>query len=139
MSSLWITMNGLAQIVGCLLMYGIGKNGSLAIAPWRVLFLICGAVTVAAGVMFYLYMPNGPNDAWFLSAREKEVLSLRMVKDREGGDKTDFSTSQLTEALLDPKSWFIFWFGVLVTMQSPVLTVCIARVSPRIIYRLTLF
>ncbi|GKU09060.1 unnamed protein product [Fusarium langsethiae] len=121
-TALWITMNGLAQCVGCLLMYGIGKNESLAIAPWRVLFIVCGALTVAAGIPFYLYMPNGPRDAWFLNDRQKHILSLRMVQDREGGDKTHFSVPQLKEALLDIKSWFIFSFGVLVTMQSPVLT-----------------
>lgn len=129
-ASLWVTMNGLAQIVGCLLMYGIGKNTSLSIAPWRTLFLICGALTVAAGIAFYILMPNGPNDAWFLNAREKEVLSMRMARDREGGDKTSFSTRQLREALLDVKTWFVFAFGVLVTMQSPVLTVSIAPDPP---------
>lgn len=122
-TALWITMNGLAQVVGCLLMYGVGSNMSLPLAPWRVLFLICGALTSLAGVLFYLFMPNGPKDAWFLDERQKHVLSLRMIKDREGGDKTDFSTSQLKEALMDVKSWFIFAFGVLITMQSPVLTV----------------
>ncbi|CAN8102091.1 unnamed protein product [Discula destructiva] len=121
-TAFWITMNGVAQIIGCLLMYGIGKNTSLSIAPWRVLFLICGALTSAAGIVFYIFMPNGPKDAWFLDARQKQVLSLRMVQDREGGDKTDFSTAQLREAVLDPKSWFVFAFGVFVTMQSPVLT-----------------
>ncbi|KAK7698023.1 hypothetical protein SLS64_012901 [Diaporthe eres] len=121
-TALWITMNGVAQIIGCLLMYGIGKNISLTLAPWRVLFLICGALTSAAGVVFFILMPNGPKDAWFLDARQKEVLSLRMVQDREGGDKTNFSVAQLKEALSDAKSWFVFAFGVLVTMQSPVLT-----------------
>ncbi|RMY72284.1 hypothetical protein D0863_04616 [Hortaea werneckii] len=77
-TALWISMNGLAQIVGCLLMYGIGNNGALHLQPWRVLFLVCGAMTVAAGVGFYLFMPNGPNEAWFLNARQKHVLSLRM-------------------------------------------------------------
>ena len=116
-------MNGLAQVIGCLLMYGIGKNVSLSLAPWRVLFIVCGAMTAASGVAFFFLMPNGPNDAWFLNAREKEVLSMRMAKDREGGDKTSFSVRQLREALLDIKTWFVFAFGVLVTMQSPVLTV----------------
>jgi hypothetical protein len=115
-------MNGVAQVIGCLLMYGIGKNTSLSIAPWRVLFLICGALTVVAGIGFFTLMPNGPKDAWFLNAREKEILSLRMAKDRDGGDKTSFSISQLKETLMDPKAWMVFWFGVLVTMQSPVLT-----------------
>jgi hypothetical protein len=113
-------MNGIAQVIGCLLMYGIGKNTALSLAPWRTIFLVCGALTSAA---FYILMPNGPKDAWFLTPREKEVLSLRMAKDREGGDKTSFSLQQLREALLDAKTWFVFAFGVLVTMQSPVLTV----------------
>ncbi|KPM43651.1 hypothetical protein AK830_g2867 [Neonectria ditissima] len=121
-TALWVTMNGLAQVVGCLLMYGIGKNTALGLAPWRTLFLVCGALTTAAGVAFFVLMPTGPRDAWFLTPREKVVLSLRMAQDREGGDKTSFSPGQLRETMLDPKAWAIFWFGVLVTMQSPVLT-----------------
>ncbi|KAH7035851.1 major facilitator superfamily transporter [Microdochium trichocladiopsis] len=121
-TALWVSMNGIAQVFGCLIMYGIGHNSSLALQPWRTMFLVCGAMTTFAGLLFYFLMPNGPKDAWFLTAREKEVLSLRMAKDRDGGDKTSFSTAQLSEALKDPKAWFVFWFGVLVTMQSPVLT-----------------
>lgn len=120
-------MNGIAQIVGSTLMYGIGKNEALGLAPWRVLFLICGALTVFAGFLFYFLIPNGPNDAWFLTARQKTVLSLRLAKDREGGDKTSFSIKQVKEAFFDINTWIVFWFGVLVTMQSPVLTV---RIHP---------
>ncbi|CAM1501341.1 Fc.00g105030.m01.CDS01 [Cosmosporella sp. VM-42] len=121
-TALWVSMNGIAQTIGCLLMYGIGKNTALDLAPWRTLFVISGSITAAAGVGFFVLMPSGPKDAWFLSPREKEVLSLRMAKDREGGDKTSFSISQLKETMLDPKAWCAFMFGVLVTMQSPVLT-----------------
>ena len=121
-TALWITMNGLAQVIGCLIMYGIASNTAITMEPWRALFLICGAMTVFAGIGFFVLMPNGPNDAWFLNEREKVVLSLRLANDREGGDKTAFSMSQLREALQDPKAWVVFWFGVLVTMQSPVLT-----------------
>ncbi|CAJ0554828.1 Ff.00g133410.m01.CDS01 [Fusarium sp. VM40] len=121
-TALWITMNGLAQVIGCLLMYGIGVNKSLGLAPWRTLFLVCGALTAFAGVLFFFFMPSSPKNAWFLTERQKQVLSMRMAKDREGGDKTSFSIAQLKEALFDIKTWFVFWFGVLVTMQSPVLT-----------------
>lgn len=120
--SMWISMNALAQIIGSLLMYGIGKNQSLSLEPWRVMFIICGALTATCGVLFLFVMPTGPKDAWFLTAREKELLELRMAKSHEGGDKTNFSMLQLKETLSDPKAWLIFSFGVLVTMQSPVLT-----------------
>lgn len=125
----WITMNGLAQVVGCLLMYGIGKNGTLALAPWRVLFLVCGALTSILGVAFFVLMPSGPETAWFLTAREREVLVARLALDHEGGDKTSFSVKQLKEAMWDVRSWFSFVFGVLVCMQSPVLTVSLSIIS----------
>lgn len=101
-------MNGIAQVVGALLMYGIAKNTSLSLAPWRVLFLICGAMTMVAGAVFYFLMPNGPRDAWFLNERQKQVLSYRLAKDREGGDKTSFSPRQFKETMLDPKAWCVF-------------------------------
>ncbi|PLB45830.1 MFS general substrate transporter [Aspergillus steynii IBT 23096] len=119
---LWITMNGLAQVIGCLLMYGIGKNSQLGLAPWRVMFLVCGALTTLSGVLFTVLMPNGPQDAWFLTPREKEVLRMRMTADNEGGDVARFSGAQFKEAMWDGKSWVVFGFGLLVTMQSPVLT-----------------
>ncbi|PYH37483.1 major facilitator superfamily transporter [Aspergillus neoniger CBS 115656] len=119
---IWVTMNGLAQVLGSLLMYGIGKQHYPRLEPWRVLFLVCGALTAAFGVVFYFLVPTGPQKAWFLSDREREVLLARMAQDREGGDKTNFSKSQVKETLLDVRAWFIFAFGILVTMQSPVLT-----------------
>ncbi|OQD86814.1 hypothetical protein PENANT_c007G01493 [Penicillium antarcticum] len=96
-TALWITMNDLAQVIECFLMYGIGKNTLLSIAPWRVIFIICGAITFLAGVGFFILMPNGPKDAWFLNDHEREVLSLRMAEGREGGDKTSFSMAQLRD------------------------------------------
>lgn len=119
----WITMNGLAQIVGALLMYGIGKNSALALAPWRILFIICGALTFAGGVIFFFAMPSGPDKAWFFTEREREVAAMRLAKDHDGGDQTNWSNKQLLEALTDVKSWLVFSFGVLVTMPSSVLTV----------------
>lgn len=122
-NSAWVTMNGLAQVIGSLLMYGIGKNGSISLASWRVLFLICGALTAASGVLFMLWMPINPDSAWFFNDKEKLIVAERMANDRESGDQTNFSRSQAKEALTDARAIFVFIFGVLVTMQSPVLTV----------------
>lgn len=62
---------------------------------------------------------------------------MRMQADNEGGDFTRFSVAQLREAMLDVKSWLVFGFGLLVTMQSPVLTVC--RSSGRLGFRESCF
>ena len=115
-------MNGLAQVIGSLLMYGIAKTCHSHLAAWRIMFLICGALTAAMGIVFYFLMPSDPTTAWFLTEKERQAMRIRMMEDREGGDRTNFSLPQLKEALFDYRSWFVFWFGILVTMDSSVLT-----------------
>lgn len=119
---MWVTCNGLAQIVGALMMYGIGEHSNLAIAAWRVMFLIAGGITVFAGILFYVAMPAGPENAWFLTAEERIIAAKRLASQHDGGDKTSFSKAQFTEAALDIKTFLVFMFGLLVTMSSPVLT-----------------
>jgi MFS family permease len=116
------SITGLAQIVGSLMMYGIGQNASLAIAPWRVMFLVAGGITIFAGILFYVAMPAGPANAWFLSAEEKVLAEKRLASQHDGGDKTNFSWPQFREAITDIKTFHTFMFGLLVTMCSPVLT-----------------
>lgn len=71
-------------------MHGIGRNGSLSIAHWRVLFLGAGAITTFAGVIFYIAMPAGPHNAWFLTAEEKILAEKRLASQHDGGDTTSF-------------------------------------------------
>ncbi|EFQ88421.1 hypothetical protein PTT_15706 [Pyrenophora teres f. teres 0-1] len=108
----WITCNALAQIVGSLLMYGIGQHNTSSLAFWRLMFLVCGIFTSLCGVAFYCTMPDGPDTAWFLTAEEKIAAQHRLREDHDGGDKTTFSMEQLKEAA----------FGILVTAPAPVLT-----------------
>ncbi|CAA9956601.1 Major facilitator superfamily transporter [Pyrenophora teres f. maculata] len=108
----WITCNALAQIVGSLLMYGIGQHNTSSLAFWRLMFLVCGIFPSLCGVAFYCTMPDGPDTAWFLTAEEKIAAQHRLREDHDSGDKTTFSMEQLKEAE----------FGILVTAPAPVLT-----------------
>ncbi|KAF2772952.1 pantothenate transporter [Teratosphaeria nubilosa] len=118
----WVTCNGLAQIVGALLMYGIGEQKQLAIAAWRVMFMVCGGITIFAGILFIFAMPAGPESAWFLTPEERNIAAMRLASEHDGGDKTHFSMKQFLEAITDQRTFLTFMFGLLVTMGSPVLT-----------------
>lgn len=126
---IWGGMNPLAQVIGSLLMYGIGKIHHPSIEPWRVLFLLCGALTSVFGVVFYIVMPSTPHKAWFLTPREREIVLERMERDREGGDKIKFSWAQVRETLFDAKAWFILLFGFIASMPGAVIFVS-PTVSP---------
>ncbi|KAI2486836.1 Major facilitator superfamily transporter [Pyrenophora tritici-repentis] len=118
----WITYNALAQIVGSLLMYGIGQHNTSSLASWRLMLLVCGIFTSLCGVAFYCIMPDGPDTAWFLTAEERIAAQHRLREDHDGGDKTSFSMEQLKEAAFDFKTYAAFAFGILVTAPAPVLT-----------------
>ncbi|KAE8406888.1 MFS general substrate transporter [Aspergillus pseudonomiae] len=117
---LWISCNGLAQIVGALMMYGIGHQ-EINIAQWKAMFLICGGLTMLVGILFFFLMPTGPATAWFLKPHEREIATKRLQAESEGGDHTHFSISQLTEAVGDIRAYLSFLFGVLITLPSPVI------------------
>ena len=118
-------MNGLAQVIGPLIMYGVGKHTDITLAPWRVMFLICGGLSVAMGGIFLAIIPINPAEAWFFTTEEREFIAERMRRDLEGGDKSTFSLEQFLEAMRDPKAWLMLLFGILLTMVSPVLIVCV--------------
>lgn len=104
-------------------MYGIGSSSRLAIAPWRILFLACGAFTILIGAGFLFITPNGPRTAWFLNEREKQIAVIRLARESEGGDRSNFSMSQLKEGLTDVKTYLVFSFGVLILLPAPVIVV----------------
>jgi len=57
------------------------------IAPWRMLFLVEGFPSVLAAVWVWSALPDGPESAWFLSRREKEVALLRLQGEKEEEDE----------------------------------------------------
>ncbi|GAA83226.1 major facilitator superfamily transporter [Aspergillus luchuensis IFO 4308] len=116
----WVSMNGTANIIGALMMYGIGK-GNMSLAPWRSLFLICGGLTSATGLLFIFLMPRDTTTAWFLSPQEREVATQRMAIDRATRDHAVFSKAQLKEALLSPMTWIYCLMGICITLTTPIM------------------
>ncbi|GLA80622.1 hypothetical protein AtubIFM56815_001447 [Aspergillus tubingensis] len=116
----WVSMNGIANIIGALMMYGIGK-GNMSLAPWRSLFLICGGLTSATGLLFIFLMPRDTTTAWFLSPQEREVATQRMAIDRATRDHAVFSKAQLKEALLSPMTWIYCLMGICITLTTPIM------------------
>jgi ACS family allantoate permease-like MFS transporter len=119
----WISCNGVAQIVGALMMYGIGLAQNVALTNWRIMFLVCGGGTIAAGIAFVVFMPLGPETAWFLTESERLVAVQRLAADRLNKEQSTFKTGQMLEAFKDPKVYIFCLFAFFGTMAGPVLKV----------------
>lgn len=115
----WVSMFGVSQIVGALAMYGIG-SASLSLQTWRVLFLVCGGLTIGCGVLFVLLMPRDTTTAWFLNERERRVATERLALDRATRDHATFDWRQAKEAFTDPRTLFYVAMALFITIPTPI-------------------
>jgi len=101
-SALWISFLGVGSFVGTLLAFGIGHiAGSLA--PWKYIFLILGAITILWGVVFIIFVPDGPAQVKWLTEEEKVVAVQRLIANKTGTKSRRFVKAQIVEAVTDPK------------------------------------
>jgi ACS family allantoate permease-like MFS transporter len=66
-TGIWFSFNGVAQIVG-LISYGISvgsKKHHSALAAWKIVFLACGLVITAVGILFLWLIPDNQMNARF--------------------------------------------------------------------------
>jgi ACS family tartrate transporter-like MFS transporter len=56
-------------------------DGLLGLPGWRWMFLVTGLPAVVLGFVFYKVIRNGPNEATFLDADEKQWLTTRLAED----------------------------------------------------------
>lgn len=83
---------------------------------WQWMFLLEGLPSVVLGILVMFILDDHPDDANWLSAREKEILDHNLEEDQRGLDVAHHHT--LRQALLDPKiyilsfAYFTFICGV---------------------------
>ena len=105
--SLWFVGNSVANTVSGLLAYGIGQAKS-SLAPWRLLFIILGAITCAWGILLFVFLPDSPSKARFLKAEERAIALHRTLENKTGVmDEGTFKIGQMFDALKDPQAWLL--------------------------------
>lgn len=115
----WISMNGISQIIGGLLMYAL-SDVDMEIRSWRVMFLIFGGLTILLGALFMVMMPVDTAKAWFLKKRERKVATKRLAIDHATCDEASFDYGQLREALTSPLSWLYFLMAYCIASANPI-------------------
>lgn len=112
-TSFWVAFNGLGQIIGGSMAYGLAKRqASLPMAGWKLVFIICGVITIFLGFVFLLIIPDTPFKAWFLNDSEKKLIVQRLRRNQQGVGNHKFKRYQFGEALKDIRTWIMFFSSV---------------------------
>ncbi|KAB8200837.1 major facilitator superfamily domain-containing protein [Aspergillus parasiticus] len=100
---IWFQGITIAGIFGGLVAYGIGHVQ--AIAPWKAVFLIFGAITLVWAFILFYWLPDTPMNARFLGQDDRRKAVLRVQENMTGIKNDEFKIHQFIEALLDLKCW----------------------------------
>jgi MFS transporter, ACS family, allantoate permease len=73
--------------------------------PWRIFFLITGGLTLLVAVAFWIWFPDNPTNARFLTDEEKIIAVERIRSNNAGIENKTWKRSQFIEAVLDWKVW----------------------------------
>lgn len=102
--------------------YGIGVSTGSSIATWRLLFITMGGITVLWGFLTFWLLPANPATWRILSEKEKYVAIHRVRNNKTGIENKQIKWYQVREALVDPKTWVLFVYQVLIASFTGGLT-----------------
>ncbi|RKL51176.1 hypothetical protein BFJ72_g629 [Fusarium proliferatum] len=134
--AIFYTASAFSGALSGLLAFGIARlDGARGIAGWRWIFLIEGAVTVAAGLVMPLLIIDTPERAKWLSDDEKRFVDLRLRlsgvrSNTEEGDK--FSWKLLFKTMID---WKVL-LGIILAWANSVPNAAFKFTMPQIIKQL---
>ncbi|CAG8267731.1 unnamed protein product [Penicillium salamii] len=115
--SSWYAMNGVVNMFGSLIAFGLGHIKSSIFAPYQIIFLFFGLVTVGFSAIILTFMPDSPVSAKFLGEEDKLLSIERQRMNQQGVESQEWKWDHAKEALLDPKSWF--WFALMFSISVP--------------------
>ncbi|KAJ5624269.1 MFS transporter ACS family allantoate permease [Penicillium lagena] len=119
----WFSFNGIAQIVGGLLAYGLGHIHVNNIAPWKWMFIITAALSIIWSIVLFLALPDSQLTAWFLKDDAEKHAAIEMVRENNTGiHSRKFKKKQAMEALCDPKAWMLFLMALVWNIPNSVAT-----------------
>lgn len=113
--SFWYLGLGLGQIVGGVVSFAFQHIGNAPIEGWRIMFIVLGIVSVIIGAATFIFLPDTPMKARFLSEDEKITLLKHVSVNQTGIHNSTFRGTEIKEALLDVQLWLLTLMVVLVS------------------------
>ncbi|KAF2756557.1 MFS general substrate transporter [Pseudovirgaria hyperparasitica] len=113
----WYAMLGVVNILGSLLSYGLGHIDSRRLHSYQIIFLFCGLLTFVVSIFCFIFMPDSPMEARFLTHDEKVIAVERLRMNQMGVASRVWKWEHVKECILDPKTWL--WFSMLTAVSIP--------------------
>ncbi|CDO95331.1 unnamed protein product [Kluyveromyces dobzhanskii CBS 2104] len=108
----FLSMNGVATMVGALLAYALGHSSNTALKPWKLIFLVFGIMNLVWSAIFLYIAPDSPANAKFLTHEEKLKVIDHVSKNQMGLKDTSVKKDQVKEAMCDWNNYILAIIGL---------------------------
>ncbi|KAJ0295492.1 hypothetical protein COL516b_012538 [Colletotrichum fioriniae] len=127
--SVYLSATPLAGAFGGWVAYGVSNISNPLIKHWQALFIIEGLVTILFGVACIWVLPDRPHNTRWLTPRERDVATWRMMRD---GNRTHGKVHWRTTAAQLMGDWRL-WLNIAIYMGQVLQTYTIATFTPIIV------
>lgn len=76
----------------------LGTDGLLGLQGWQWLFILEAVPALLLGIAVFFYLPDGPEKAWFLSAKEREIVASELAAEPHAKHRIDGVVSALSDS-----------------------------------------
>lgn len=73
---------------------------------------------MAWSIVAFIFLPESPMTAWFLTPEEKHHAVERLAANKTGIVNHTWKWHQAKEAVLDPKTWILFFFNIAINIPN---------------------
>jgi ACS family allantoate permease-like MFS transporter len=122
---IWVSFNGFSQIFGGLVAYGFAHGSTtskFSMSPWRAIFIFLGLLTIVAGGLIFVFLPDNQLNARWLTKEERVLAVERVRVNQQGIGNKKFKMHQFREALADPFTWMVVFLTVALSIPNGGLT-----------------
>ena len=102
----WYTGVGTAVMAGSLVSFGFQHYTGDRFNNWQIMYLVVGLITISAGIVVILFLPDNPMTSR-LSHAEKVLAVSRLRENNTGIENKTFKPYQFREAMTDPQVWLL--------------------------------
>ncbi|RSM16814.1 hypothetical protein CDV31_004424 [Fusarium ambrosium] len=80
---------------------------------WRIIYVLCGGLTVCWGILLFFYLPNNILTAKRFTVEERAMLIAQSARNRTGVFNRKIKWNQIKEVFCDSQIWLLFFFTLL--------------------------
>ncbi|KAL7311526.1 hypothetical protein PS15m_009278 [Mucor circinelloides] len=115
--------NSVATIIGNGAAVGILRMPTIGFfSPWKWAMVIYGSATMAAGIIFFFFMPDRSDSRWFKLTEEEKLIVEDRARDNAVVPNRKIKMNQIWEALKEPRLYCYCFISMFVNFQNGALT-----------------